>query len=146
VLYRPQVSEFYSTTTGAGIQHQFGDKLRIAVLGEYIRSWRVQDLQYWIAQSMRPSTQVSWQINRRWDVNGQFSFSRGEGFHEYDNTLSSLLISYVVPIRRTIADGSGELPVEYPLRISFGVQSQNFFNFAGQSQAILRPFVRLTLF
>ncbi|HEX8926543.1 MAG TPA: hypothetical protein VF786_12165, partial [Terriglobales bacterium] len=86
------------------------------------------------------------QITKRWDFNGQFSYSRGEGFHQYDNTLSSLLISYVVPIRRSIADGSGELPVEYPLRLSFGVQNQNFYNFTGQNQTILRPVIRLTLF
>ncbi|HVP63477.1 MAG TPA: tetratricopeptide repeat protein [candidate division Zixibacteria bacterium] len=146
VLYRPLIREFYSTSTAAGIQHEFGDKVKLAVLGEYIRSWRVQDLQYWIAQAMRPAAQVSWQVTKRWDVNGQFSFSRGQGFHQYDNTLSSLLISYVVPIRRSIADGSGELPVEYPLRLSFGIENQDFFNFTGQSQTILRPVIRLRLF
>ena len=146
ILYRPQIREFYSTSTAAGIQHEFGQKVKLAILGEYIRSWRVQDLQYWIAQAMRPAGQVSWQITKRWDFNGQFSFSRGMGFHEYDNTLSSLLISYVVPVRRSVADGSGQLPVEYPLRLSFGVQNQNFFNFTGQNQTILRPVIRLTLF
>ena len=50
----PAIREFYSTTTSAGVQHEFSDSLRVAVLGEYIRSWRVQDLNYWIAQAMRP--------------------------------------------------------------------------------------------
>jgi len=146
LLFRPLIREFYSTTTSAGLQHEFSDRLRVAVLGEYIRSWRVQDLSYWIAQAMRPAAEIEWRLSRRWTVNESFSFSRGEGFHDYDNVQSSFLISYIKPLRRNVSDGYGQVPVEYPIRFSFGVQNVNYFNFAGHSQTILRPLIRLTLF
>jgi len=146
LLFRPLIREFYSTTASAGIQHEFSEKLRVAVLGEYIRSWRVQDLNYWIAQAMRPAAEVEWSPTRRWTVNGDFAFSRGEGIHNYDNVQSSFLISYNKALRRNVNDSFGQVPVEYPIRFSVGVQNAYYFNFTGQSQTILRPVVRLTLF
>jgi tetratricopeptide (TPR) repeat protein len=146
LLFRPLIREFYSTTTSAGLQHEFSDKLRVAVLGEYIRSWRVQDLSFWIAQIVRPAAEIEWKPTRRWTLNGDFSFSRGEGFHDYDNVQSSILISYNKPLRRNVSDSLGQVPVEYPIRFSFGVQNANYYNFAGQNQTILRPVIRLTLF
>ena len=78
--------------------------LRVAVLGEYIRSWRVQDLSYWIAQAMRPCRSKS-NGNPRGDGvrTGDFAFSRGEGIHDYDNVQSSFLISYNKPLRRNVS-------------------------------------------
>ena len=63
LLFRPLIREFYSTSTSAGLQHEFGERLRVAVLGEYIRSWRVQDSSYWIAQAMRPAAEIEWKPN-----------------------------------------------------------------------------------
>lgn len=146
LLFRPLIREFYSTSTSAGVQHEFSDKLRVAVLGEYIRSWRVQDLSYWIAQAMVPAAQVEWKPTRRWNVNGDFSFSRGEGIHDYDNVQSSLLISYIKPLRRNVSDSFGQVPVEYPIRLSLGVQNAQYFNFTGNHRTILSPVIRLTLF
>jgi len=146
LLFRPLIREFYSTSTSAGLQHEFGDKFRVAVLGEYIRSWRVQDLSYWIAQAMVPAAQVEWKPTHRWTVSGDFTFSRGMGIHDYDNVQSSLLISYVKPLRRNVSDNFGQVPVEYPIRLSFGMQSANYFNFTGSRQTILSPLIRLTLF
>jgi hypothetical protein len=80
-------------------------------------------------------------------VEGNFAFSRGMGFHEYDNVQNSFLINYIRPFRRRMDDGSGQIPVEYPLRFSFGLQSANYFNFTGNgSTNLLRPVVRLSLF
>jgi tetratricopeptide (TPR) repeat protein len=146
LLFRPLIREFHSTSTTAGLQHEFSDKLRVAVLGEYIRSWRVQDLNYWIAQAMRPAAEIEWKYSRRWTANGSFAFSRGEGIHDYDNVQSSFLISYIKPLRRNVSDGFGKVPVEYPIRFSVGFESANYFSFAGHNQTILRPVVRLTLF
>ncbi len=146
LLFRPLIREFYSTSTSAGLQHEFSDKLRVAVLGEYIRSWRVQDLSYWIAQALVPAAQVEWKPNRRWTVGGDFTFSRGMGIHDYDNVQSSFLISYVKPLRRNVSDSFGQVPVEYPIRISFGLQNASYFNFTGSHQTILSPLIRLTLF
>jgi hypothetical protein len=68
------------------------------------------------------------------------------GIHDYDNVQSSLLISYNKPLRRDVSDSYGRVPVEYPIRISFGVQNANYFNFTGNHQTILSPLIRLTLF
>jgi hypothetical protein len=146
LLFRPLIREFYSTSTSAGLQHEFSDKLRVAVLGEYIRSWRVQDLNYWIAQALVPAAQVEWKPSRRWTVAGDFTFSRGMGIHDYDNVQSSFLISYVKPLRRNVSDSFGQVPVEYPIRFSFGVQNASYFNFTGSHQMIVSPIIRLTLF
>ncbi|HWR36468.1 MAG TPA: tetratricopeptide repeat protein [Clostridia bacterium] len=144
--FNPLIREFFSTTTSVGVQRQFGTKSKAALIGEYIRSWRAQAGQSWIAQAMRPAAEFEYRANNRWTVSGTFAFSRGQGFHDYDNVQSSLLISYVRPFRRNYNDGTGELPVEYPLRISFGIQNANFMNFTGRDQAIIRPVVRLSLF
>lgn len=144
--FNPLIREFFSTNTSIGVQRQFGDKLKAAILGDYIRSWRVQDTQFAIAQAMRPAAEFEYQPNLRWTVKGTFTFSRGEGFHSYDNVQSSFLISYVRPFHRDYNDGKGDVPVEYPLRFSFGIQNANYMNFTGRGQSILRPMVRLSLF
>lgn len=146
IQFDPLVREFWSTTSGIGLQHQFGEKLKLAVLGEYIRSWRTQDTSWWKAQAIRPAAQFNYKANNRWSVDGNFSFSRGEGFHDYDNVQSSFLINYQRGVRRNVSDGATEVPVEYPLRFSFGVENANYFNFTGQNKTILRPVIRLTLF
>jgi tetratricopeptide (TPR) repeat protein len=146
LLFRPTIAEFYSTSASVGLQREFTDNLRVAVLGEYIRSWRVQELDYWIAQAMRPAVAAEWNFSRRWTANGEFSYSRGEGFHDYDNVQSSVFISYMKPFRRSVSDQYGPVPVEYPIRFSFGVQNATYFSFVGGSRMILRPVIRLTLF
>ncbi len=146
LLFRPLIREFYSTSTSAGLQHEFSERLRIAVLGEYIRSWRVQDTSFWIAQAIVPAAEVEWKQSLRWSVNGSFAYSRGEGIHDYDNVLSGIFISYNKPYRRTVSDSLGQVSVEYPIRFSFGIQDGNYFNLAGHNQTILSPIVRLTLF
>ncbi len=145
--FNPIIREFFSTTTAVGLQHQFGKNLKIAALGEYIRSWRAQDFSYFLAQAMRPAGQFEYDVNDRWNVTGNFSFSRGMGLHDYDNVQNSLLINYQRPLRRHMNDGSGEIPVEYPLRFSFGIQSANYFNFTGPgSTTLIRPVFQLSLF
>jgi hypothetical protein len=43
-------------------------------------------------------------------------------------------------------DGTGDIPIEYPLRFSLGVEQQRFLSFAGHGQTFFRPVVRLTFF
>ena len=144
--FSPLVREYFTTSTYAGVQHQFGQRFKMTVLGEYLRAWRVQDLTFATAQTMRPAAEFNYRASRSWSVDGQFAFDRGEGFHPYDNIQSGVLISYIKPLHRNVADGGGVVPVEYPLRFSIGLQQQQFFDFAGRGQTILRPVVRLTIF
>jgi tetratricopeptide (TPR) repeat protein len=144
--FEPLRREFFTTSTGLGIQRKFGEKLNVTVLGEYLRSWRLEDFNYAIAQAIRPVGQINYRVNNRWSVDGSFAWSRGQGSHFYDNVQSGFFISYVRPMRRTLDDGAGGVPVEYPLRFSFGVQSANYLNITGRDQTLIRPVIRLTFF
>jgi hypothetical protein len=148
LVFHPLIREFFSTSTYAGLQRSmFHDRVKVTALGEYIRAWRVQDLTYAIAQSIRPAAEVQIQATKHWSADASFAYSRGEGFHDYDNIASGFFISYLKPLHRTLDTGAaGQLPVEYPLRFSIGIQQDEFPNFAGRGQAIFRPVFRLTLF
>lgn len=148
IQFNPLIREFFTTSSYAGLQHTFGRerKLTVAALGEYVRSWRVQDTMYAVAQGIEPAGQVTFEPNDRWKFDGSVAWGKGEGISGYDNVQSSFFISYVKPIRRSMTDGLGEVPVAYPLRLSFGVQTDNFYDFPGVGHAQIRPVIRLTLF
>lgn len=143
LLFRPLIREYFSTSTYVGVQRKFGDHIKASVFGEYLRSWRVQDQQYAIAQALRPAFNLEVKPNMRWTISATGVWSRGEGFHAYDNITNSVLVSYVRTVERPLSDG---VPVTYPLRFSLGLEQQTFYNFVGQSQTQVRPVVRFTLF
>jgi outer membrane cobalamin receptor len=152
LTFSPTDNQFYSTMTSGGLQHQFGKKLKVAVLADYIRSWRsqptvpVNNQISWFAQALRPAGEVQYKFNNRWTADANFSFSRGQGFHAYDNVQNSFFISYTKPIRRSMEDVGGSVPVEYPLRFSFGIETADYYDFTGHGQTIVYPMVRLTVF
>ena len=147
-LFRPLIREYFTTATWAGWQHKFGENLTVLGLGKVIRSWRVADLTFADAQILVPGVRLDYKINDHWKAEGAFDFSRGEGFHLYDNTQGGFLITYMKPLRRSMDDGAGGIAVDYPLRISFGLQQQSFFNFTGSNvkTSSFRPVIRLSLF
>jgi len=142
----PSIREFFGTSTYAGIEQKFGDSLTVALLGEYLRSWRVQDLRFATGQAMAPAFRFSYQPNATWGFDGNFRYERGQGFHAYDNVQSAFLISYTKPLRSDLKDGFGEVPVEFPIRISVGIQQEQFLQFTGGGQSLWRPIVRLSIF
>lgn len=147
LLFHPLVREFFTTSTWAGMEHKFGQKTSLTVLGKYIRSWRVQDLTFATAQALIPGARFEYKPNTRWSFDGSMDFTRGEGFHLYDNVQSGFLISYVRPIRRSVNDVNGSLNVDYPLRFSAGLQQQSFFSYTGTgSTSAFRPVVRISIF
>ncbi|HWR15807.1 MAG TPA: tetratricopeptide repeat protein [Terriglobales bacterium] len=142
----PLPREFFSTSSYAGISRKFGQRVKATILGEYIRSWRVQDQFYAIAQAARPAMRLEIKPAKNWEIEANGAYSRGMGIHDYDNVQSGIFISYVKPLRRMFDDGSGQFPVEYPLRFSIGFQQDTFMNFSGRGQSIFRPVIRLSLF
>lgn len=146
LLFHPQQREYFSTSTYVGLQHKFGKHLTATVLGEYLRSWRVQDTQFAIAQAMLPGARIEYKHGTHWTMQGEFTLSRGQGFHAYDNAEGQFLISYVRPVYRKFDDGTGDIAVAYPVQFSFGVQQQTFYNFAGQSKTAILPVVKFTWF
>ena len=146
LLFHPQVEEYFNTSSYVGLQHKFGNRLTAAVLAEYLRSWRVQDTQYATAQALLPGGRFNFRVNPKWNVEGSFVLSRGAGYHAYDNAQSEVLVSYTRPIHGSLRDGSGEVPVAYPMRFSIGLQQQTFYDFPGSSRTTVLPIVHFTLF
>ena len=146
LLFSPYVEEYFNTTGYVGLQHKFGTRFTIAALAEDLRSWRVQETQYATAQAFLPGGRFDFRANPRWSVEGSFVLSRGSGYHAYDNAQSEFLVSYVRPLRGSLRDGTGEVPVSYPLRFSVGVQQQTFYDFPGSSRSTILPVVHLSLF
>jgi len=146
LLFRPAIREFFTTSAYIGAEHRFGRRLTATVLGEYLRSWRVDNLNFAIAQAIRPAVRIEYNPGIHWSVQARSTFSRGEGFHVYDNSESEFLVSYVRPVHRTFDDGHGGLRIAYPAEFSFGLQQQMFFNFGGQGKSVILPVVHVRLF
>src|SRR5579872_777413 len=146
LLFRPFVEEYFNTTSYVGLQHKFGDRLTAAVLAEDLRSWRVQNTQYALAQALLPGGRFDFRATRHWDVQGSFVLSRGMGFHSYDNAQSQFLVSYVRGVRGSVKDGGGEVPVAFPMRFSVGIQQQTFYDFPGSTRTTVLPIVHFSLF
>jgi hypothetical protein len=146
LLFRPVVQEYFNTSTYVGLQHKFGSRLTAAILLEDLRSWRVQATRYATAQAVLPGARFEFRANSRWNFQGSFVLSRGSGYHQYDNAQSEFLVSYMKPIRGSLKDGTGDVPVAYPFRFSVGIRQQTFYNFAGSSTTTVLPVVHFTLF
>jgi tetratricopeptide (TPR) repeat protein len=146
LLFHPLVQEYFNTSTYSGMQHKFGRRVTAAILAEDLRSWRVQGTQYALAQALLPGGRFEFRANPRWNLQGSFLLSRGQGFHEYDNAQSEFAVSYTRPMRGSSegrAEGGGR---EYPFRFSAGVQQQTFYSFAGGSRSTILPVIHFTLF
>jgi tetratricopeptide (TPR) repeat protein len=147
ILFRPFIAEYYTTSTYAGLQRKFGKSWQAAVFAEYLRSWQVQQSLYAIAQAMRPSFRLDWvPLTSHWAVHANGELSRGEGFHAYDNFNNQVTVSYTKTLQKQLNDGSGEVPVNYPVRFSFGIAQQTFYNFQGTNRVTLEPVIRINLY
>jgi len=146
LLFRPLIEEYFNTSSYVGLQHKFGGRFTVAALAEDLRSWRVMNTQYAIAEALVPGGRFEVRANSRWNVQGSFLLSRGFGYHEYDNAQSQFLVAYT---RAMHGSGSGEASgsaVTHPFRLSFGVQQQTFYNFNGSTKTTVLPIVHFSLF
>lgn len=146
LLFRPTIHEYFTTSTYAGVERRFGERLRVSAIGEYLRAWRVEGTQFAIAQALRPNFQVDAKINQHWSISAGGLWSRGEGFHSYDSVDSRFLVSYVHETKARRTDGMESALVSYPMRFSFGFQQQTFYDFPGHQHTSIVPVVSFTLF
>jgi hypothetical protein len=146
LLFNPVVQEYFSTSSYAGVQRKFGNRFTAALLAEDLRSWRVEGTQYAIAQAFLPGARFEFRVSPRWDVQGNFLLQRGEGYHEYDNAESEFQVSYTRSVRSELKDGTMGAPSSFPFRLSFGIQQQTFYSFAGTTRTTLLPVIHFTLF
>ena len=146
LLFGPSVHEYYTTTTYAGIERRFGTNLTVLAAADYLRAWRVEGTQWAIAQTLRPRGGVDVKINEHWAISASGAWSHGEAFHAYDTVDAGVLVSYVRQMRANRRDGVESASISYPMRFSFGVQQQTFYDFPGHSHVAVVPVVRFTLF
>jgi tetratricopeptide (TPR) repeat protein len=144
--FSPIPREFYYTSTYAGWERRFSERLKIRAIGEYLRSWRVEISQYAIAQAFRPAGNFEFAPTRNWSFTVNAAYSRNMGIHAYDAVQSGFAVSYAMPVHRTLKDNGEELPVHYPIRFSAGMQQEDFFNFNGPSNQQFRPYVQISIF
>ena len=102
---------------------------------EYIRAFRVQDTLWATAHVLRPVASVQYDMQSSWSVTVSSPMTRRSAFQEYDNLYSSFYISYVRPLHRSFNDDAGEYKVAYPLRFSFGIETEQFPDFTGTARA-----------
>jgi tetratricopeptide (TPR) repeat protein len=146
LLFGPSVHEYYTTTTYAGVERKFGDKVTVSAAGEYLRAWRVEGQQFAIAQTLRPKGGIDIKIKQHWAVSASGALSRGEAFHSYDSVDAGFLVSYVHEMRAVRRDGVESASVSYPMRFTVGLQQQTFYDFPGHSHVSVVPVVKFTLF
>jgi hypothetical protein len=146
LLFNPRVQEYFNTSSYVGLQRRFGSRITAALLAEDLRSWQVLGTQYATAQAFLPGGRFEVRANPRWNVQGSFLLSRGEGYHQYDNAQSEFTVSYTRPAGSSFKDASGGAATAYPFRISLGVEQQTFYSFAGGSKNTILPIVHFTLF
>ena len=146
LLYRPSIHEYYESDSYAGIQQKFGSRITVTAMAEYLKAWRVEGNAWAYSQMVRPGFTLSIKPNDRWSIDASGTWSQGRGFHAYDNFNNGILLSYMHPLRGAVNDGTESLPVSYPLRFSFGVEQQTFYDFPGHSRVAIVPVIKLTLF
>jgi tetratricopeptide (TPR) repeat protein len=147
VLFRPLIREYYTTNTYIGMRRKFGENWQAAVFAEYLRAWRVQDSLFAIAQAMRPAFRMDYApLTSHWAVHANGEWSRGEGFHAYDNVSNQVTVSYMRTLQRPVNDALGEVPVNYPMRFSFGLAQQTFYDFQGRNRTTVAPVISITVF
>jgi tetratricopeptide (TPR) repeat protein len=146
LLFGPSVHEYFTTSMYAGVEQKLGQNLTLSAAGEYLRAWRVEGNQFAIAQAMRPRFTVDARIKPQWSFSANGAWSHGEAFHSYDSVEAGFLVSYERKTRAVRRDGVESAQVTYPMRFSFGVQQQTFYDFPGHSRSAVVPVIRFTLF
>jgi len=146
LLYRPSIHEYFESDSYAGFQQMLGSKILVSAVAEYLKAWRVEGNAWAYSQMLRPGFSLSVKPNDRWSIDAKGTWSQGMGFHAYDNFNNGILLSYMYPLRGNVNDGTENLPVAYPLRFSFGVEQQTFYDFPGHIRVSVVPVIKLTLF
>jgi len=139
LLFGPAVDEYYQTISYAGVQRRFGLRMRASVVAEFLRAWRVQNDQPAIAQTLRPRFSLDDEINERWALSASGAWSSGRSFHAYDNVASSIMISYTRDRGWGGSQGAETGSLGHPMKLSFGLAQQSFYDFPGQGHTQIVP-------
>jgi tetratricopeptide (TPR) repeat protein len=144
--FQPANNVNFYTSSYIGLQHRFSERLDVRAIAEDLRTWRIVGARYGISQALRPAGQVEFSPTRNWRVEGTVAYNNTRGFHVYDAIHSGFAVSYAMPFRRAYRDENGEVPLQYPIRFSAGMQQESFFNFPGTNNEQFRPYFSISLF
>lgn len=139
-------TEDYYSSSYVGISHTFSPRVNFDALMQYVRAWRGFGPRWGIAQDILPTGNVNFKPAKNWDVNLSAAYSNNRGFHIYDAVQNGIAVSYAWPFRRTFNASSGEVPLQYPIRFSAGLQEETFFNFPGSKNEQFRPYFEISIF
>jgi tetratricopeptide (TPR) repeat protein len=144
--FTPVSIENYYTSSYIGLERKFTPRLNVRAVFEDLRAWRTVDTRSGISQAIRPAGVVDFFPARGWRVEVSSAYNRTQGFHSYDAVQNGFSVSYGIPFRREFKDQGREVPLQYPIRFSGGMQEESFFNFPGSHQQQLRPYFSISLF
>ena len=144
--FGPSIHEYYGTTSYIGLERKFGSRWTASGAAEFLRAWRVEGSEWAIAQTLRPRFSLDANLSQHWSLSATGAWSSGRSFHAYDSVTSGVLVSYVRSHQLQRVDGQETASVAYPIRISFGLGQQTFYDFPGGSHSSIIPIVRFSLF
>jgi hypothetical protein len=144
--FRSAHIEYYFTSSYVGFEHRFSPRLNVKALAEFVRSWRIYQNRWGIAQNLRPAGSIDFSPKRNWDLQFSTSYSSVRGFHVYDLSQNSLSLSYSRPFRHLFRDSATPFAQKYPIRFSAGIREQTFFNFSTAQNQRFLPYAEITLF
>jgi hypothetical protein len=127
----------------AGLERRFGDHVRATAAAEFLRAWRVEGRDYAIAQTLRPRFGVDAEINPHWTLSATGAWSSGRSFHAYDSITTNVVATYTRD-RSWGRAGPETAAVAYPMRFSFGLGQQTFYDFPGQQHTQIVPVAQVT--
>ncbi|MFZ0957956.1 MAG: tetratricopeptide repeat protein [Candidatus Sulfotelmatobacter sp.] len=144
LLFGPSIHEYYQTISYAGLQRGFGPRIRVLAAAEFLRAWRVEGTEYAIAQTFRPRFGVDAKLNQHWALSASGAWSSGRSFHAYDNVASSFLLAYTRERASDRGMGAETGSLSYPMRFSFGLEQQSFYDFPGQGHTQVVPAAQIS--
>jgi len=144
--FSPRNYQNYFTSSYIGLEHRFGDRLRVRAIVEDLRAWRVVDTKSGIAQNLRPAAWIDFSFKRNWNMQFSSAYSSVRSFHVYDVSQNSFSVSYALPVHRRFTDEGGPVTLAYPIRFSAGVQNESFFNFPSGHNQQVKPYIGITIF
>jgi hypothetical protein len=144
--FQPENIVNFYTSSYVGLERRFSDRWNVRAVVEDLRTWRIVQTRYGIAQALVPAGTVGFRPARNWRIQASMAYSNTRGFHDYDAVQNGFSVSYAMPFRRVFKGEGEEVPLQYPIRFSAGMQQESFFNFPGANTQQFRPYFSISLF
>jgi hypothetical protein len=144
--FQPENRVNFYTTSYIGLERRFSDRWNVRAVVQDLRTWRIVQNRSGIAQALRPAGTVAYSPARNWMVQASTAYNSTRGFHVYDAVQNGFAVSYAMPFRRGFNNEGEEVPLQYPIRFSAGMQQESFFNFPGAHTQQFRPYFSISLF